>query len=223
MVSLMLSPAFHRLLAVALLGTQAANATGVESAYAQLQDPAANFERCRAITDDAARLRCFETIARKPSTNLMSRTLGPQAGTWRLVRTPNPEGGADVVSLMQIADTARSDFDLAGLALRCQNGGLEVVIVLVGPLSLRARPEVVVKAGETSTDFDATVLPPGASVLLPAAASRLASGLWTTATELTVQIEAKQADGASTQIRGVIPLVGLASALPALLANCSAQ
>jgi hypothetical protein len=216
-------PACRCLLAAAFLGTQAASTTPVGSGYAQLSDPEASFEHCRAITDDAARLRCFETIARKPPTNLESRTLGPQAGTWRLVRTPNPDGGPDAVSMMQIADTARSDFDLAGLALRCQNGGLEVVIVLVGALPLRARPKVIVRAGEQSADFDATVLPPGASVLLPATASGLASGPWTAATELTVQIEAERRGGASNEIRGVIPLVGLGSALPVLLANCSAQ
>jgi hypothetical protein len=95
--------------------------------------------------------------------------------------------------------------------------------VLVGALSLRAHPKVIVKAGEQSTDFDATVGPPGASVLLPTTASRLVSGPWRTATELIVQIGVKRADGASSQIRGVIPLVGLGSALPTLLANCSAQ
>jgi hypothetical protein len=124
---------------------------------------------------------------------------------------------------MQTADTARSDFSLAGLALRCQDGGFEVLIVLVGALSLRAHPTVVVSTDGNRADFTATMIPPGASLLLPKAASELASGLWTNATELTVQIDTGQADGAPSEIRGVIPLRGLGAALPSLLANCPTQ
>ena len=192
-------------------------------AFAQLSGSTTDREHCRAIADDAARLRCFESAMGKPRTNSGTRTLGPEAGTWRLVRTPNPSGGPDAVSIMQTADTTRSDFDLAGLSLRCQDGGVEVLIVLVGALSLRAHPKVAVSAGGKSTDFTATVVPPGASLLLPKTATELASGLWTATSEMTVQIETGQNDSAPSLIRGVVPLKGLSSALPSLLAICSTQ
>jgi len=211
------------LLSLACLGTQVASAMEVELAFAQRSGPTANFERCRAITDDAARLRCFENITRKPTVNSASRTLGPEAGTWRLVRTPNPAGGPDAVSIMQTADTAKSDFGLAGLALRCQDGGVEVIVVLVGALPLRAHPKIVVSTGGKGADFSATVVPPGASLLLPHLASELASGPWTVAGEVAIQIEPGQIEGAPSLIRGVIPLAGLGSALPTLLANCPSQ
>jgi hypothetical protein len=214
--------ALRCLLPLALLGT-VAGVGEVGFAFAQLSGSTTDREHCRAIADDAARLRCFESAIGKPRTNSGTRTLGPEAGTWRLVRTPNPSGGPDAVSIMQTADTTRSDFDLAGLSLRCQDGGVEVLIVLVGALSLRAHPTVAVTAGGKSMDFTASVVPPGASLLLPKTATDLASGLWTAASEMTVQIDTGQNDRAPSLIRGVVPLKGLSSALPSLLAICSTQ
>jgi hypothetical protein len=40
---------------------------------------------------------------------------------------------------------------------------------------------------------------------------------------MTVQIETGQNDSAPSLIRGVVPLKGLSSALPSLLAICSTQ
>jgi hypothetical protein len=210
-------------LAVVVLGTQGVGAIGLEQAYAQQPGSNTNIELCRAITDDAMRLRCFENSTHKQTTNSVSRTLGPKAGTWRLVRTPNPAGGPDAVSIMQTADTAKSDLDLAGLALRCQDGGVGVLVVLVGALSPRTHPEVVISAAGSTVDFVATVVPPGVSLLLPPAASELASGPWTAAAELTIRIESEQTDGAPSLIRGVIPVAGLREAMPSLLANCPSQ
>jgi hypothetical protein len=213
----------HGLVTLACFATQALGVMVVEPAFAQQSGPNANLERCRAIGDDPARLRCFENLTRKPTTNSGSRTLGAAAGTWRLVRTPNPSGGPDAVSIMQTADTAKSDFDLAGLALRCQDGGIEVLVVLVGALSLRAHPKVVVSAAGKTADFSATIVPPGASLLLPQVASELASGPWAVAGEVAIRIEPGLIEGAPSLIRGVVPLSGLGSALPTLLANCPSQ
>ena len=215
--------ALRCILPLALLGTVAAGVAEVGLAFAQLSGSATDFEHCRAIADDAARLRCIESTTGKPRTNSGTGTLGPEAGAWRLVRTPNPSGGPDAVSIMQTADTTRSDFDLAGLAVRCQDGGVEVLIVLVGALSLRSHPKVAVSAGGKRMDFTATVVPPGASLLLPKTATELASGLWTATSEMTVQIETRQNDSAPRLIHGVVPLKGLSSALPSLLAICSTQ
>src|SRR5437899_1091146 len=52
-----------------------------------------------------------------------------EMGGWRLVRTPNPRGGADAVSIMRTADSSRSDIDLAGMAVRCGEIGAEVLVV----------------------------------------------------------------------------------------------
>jgi hypothetical protein len=208
------------ILTFVVLGTGGVGALNVERVSAQQSPPNANFERCRAITDEATRLRCFENATRGNATNSISRSLALKAGTWRLVRTPNPAGGPDAVSIIQIADTAKSDLDLAGLALRCRDGGFEVIVVLVGTLSARAHPKVAIDAAGTTVDFIATTVPPGASLLLPPAASALASGPWTAIGELGVRIETEQTDGTVGLIRGVIPVVGLREALPSLLASC---
>src|SRR5215471_7628564 len=56
-------------------------------------------ERCRLIEDQAARLRCFEEakfiVVQRREPDAFS------SGTWQLVRTPNPTGGPDAVSIMQ--------------------------------------------------------------------------------------------------------------------------
>jgi hypothetical protein len=48
------------------------------------------------------------------------RARNPESmGGWHLVRTRNPYGGADAISIMRTADASRSDLDLAGLMIRC--------------------------------------------------------------------------------------------------------
>src|SRR5262249_16560991 len=69
------------------------------------------------------------------------------AGTWRLVRTPNPRGGPDAVSIMQTADAARSDIDLAGLTLRCSDTGFDVIVVFLKPFPPRTHPKVKLTTG----------------------------------------------------------------------------
>jgi hypothetical protein len=121
---------------------------------------------------------------------------------------------------MQTADTSKSDLDLAGMTLRCQNSEVEVLIVLVGGLSPRLHPKVVISAAGNTTEFIATVAPPGASLLLPPSASDLASGPWASVAELAIRIETEQNNGTARLIRGSIPVAGLREALPSLLASC---
>jgi hypothetical protein len=78
-------------------------------------------------------------------------------GGWRFLRTPNPRGGDDAISIMHTADTSRSDFDLAGLMLRCGQASPEAVIILLRPFPLRARPKVVFGEPGHETQFEATV------------------------------------------------------------------
>ncbi len=185
---------------------------------------------CRAIKDDAVRLRCYEAAtsdattspappvpgALQASSTPAERGLG--ADLWRLVRTPNPAGGRGAISIMQTADVAKSDIDLAGLMIRCGETNLETLIVLVTPLPPRAHPKITVTAGGAKEEFIGTIVPPGATVLLPNQASALASGPWQTASALAVQIE----NGAD-RAQGIIPLAGLGAALPALMMECRAR
>src|ERR1700756_2935095 len=46
-------------------------------------------------------------------------------GGWQLVRTKNPQGGADAISVMHVADIRSSDIDFAGINIRCRPGGME--------------------------------------------------------------------------------------------------
>ena len=206
------------LLASVCLGAPVITTTAVGQTSGQQSGPNANLERCRTIADSAARLRCYEDATSKPAAKAVPQTTG--IGTWRLVRTRNPNGGPDAVSVMQTADITKSDLDLAGLMLRCGEGGVEVLVVLVDPLPPRAHPKVTVSAAGKSVDFTATVVPPGAAVLLPKDAGVLASGPWTAAAELSVQIDAAAADEEPKSVRGIIPLTGLGGALASLQGNC---
>jgi hypothetical protein len=173
-----------------------------------------SFERCRALPNPADRLRCFEGASARQVQR--PNTASESLGTWRLVRTTNSGGGADAVSISQTADLLRSDLDLAGLMLRCADSQVEVLIVVLRPFPPRARPQVTVSAGEKDAQFAATVIPPGAALLLPPDAAALANGPWRSLAELAVTIDDEQ-----MPVRGVISLAGLASAIKVLLANCS--
>jgi hypothetical protein len=228
-VTTILSRRFPRLVPlcgclVPLFGCLGAAVTGIslDQALAQQPSPNSHFDQCRAIADDAARLRCFESAASKPTTQAAPRALGPGAGTWRLVRTKNPDGGKDAVSIMHAADVLKSDLDLAGLMLRCGDGGVDVLIVVVEPLPPRAHPTVTVSAAGERDDFYAAIVPPGLELLLPPQVRELVSGPWTRARELSVEIDPGTGDSVPKLIRGVVSLAGLGSALPVLTANCPA-
>ena len=83
------------------------------------------------------------------------------------MRTHNPNGGADAISIMHPADTTRSDLDLAGIMIRCSESGAEVVIVILPALPFRVRPHVTFGKPGNAIKFEATVAPPGTVVLLP--------------------------------------------------------
>ena len=140
------------------------------------------------------------------------------AGGWHLVRTHNPNGGADAISIMHTADTSRSDLDLAGLMIRCSETSAEVVIVLLPALPFRTRPHVTLGKPGDETQFEATVAPPGTAVLLPRDATTLVSGPWQALEDLFIRID----DGQST-IRGVVKLAGLEAAFKELQASCAAH
>ena len=178
-------------------------------------DTAQILAACRAIQDSDARLRCFENA----TSNLGGGERAPAApGSlegWRLVRTPRPGGGKDAVSIMHTGDPLRSDPELAGLVIRCSATGNEVLIALIGPLSLRAHPQVLLGDAGAGPPLEAKVVPPGALVLLPSEATVLANGRWKALSELSVRVTNE-----GNSVRGVVPLKGLAAGLLILAANC---
>ncbi len=139
-------------------------------------------------------------------------------GTWRLVRTPNPRGGPDAVSVMQTADAARSDIDLVGLTLRCSDTGFDVLVIFLKPFPPRTHPKVELTTGGATVHLEATVIPPGAAILLPAEAATMVKGSWQSSLELAIEV---RDDGNTT--RGVISLVGLGPALSLLTSNCPSR
>ena len=143
----------------------------------------------------------------------------PQQPTpgWRLLQTPNPQGGPDAISISHTADALRSDFDLAGLMLRCSNDGTEVLIVVVTLFPPLARPSVTIRADGKEWKFDARVVPPGAELLLPKEAEHLLAGAWQSAHELVIKVSSQD-----QSFGGVIPIDGLESALGTLAAKCPA-
>ena len=95
------------------------------------------------IQDNAARLFCLEIAGSDTTLN----------DSWRMIRTPRPAGGRDVVSIMKSADISESDPDFAGLMLRCNDTSTEVLIVLLRPLLPHEQPSVVVKGESARVQF----------------------------------------------------------------------
>jgi hypothetical protein len=172
-------------------------------------------EHCSRIKDERERMRCEKEEASRPSTNV-SQPPPPEPGTWQLARTPNPAGGPESISIMKSANTTGSGQDIAGLMLRCGEGATtQVLVVLIEPLPPRAHPKVTVVAGTTTTEFTASVVTPGALVLLPEKASALVEDAWQSVHELAVSISENR-----RSLHGVIPLADISTAMRTLQSNC---
>jgi hypothetical protein len=185
----------------------------IAAVLAQTNDVSQDFEKCKVIAEDQARLNCFKSL-------IPADSLKPAAAAaselWPLVRTPRPKGGPDAVAVMRTADTARSDPDLAGLMIRCaEKPGLEVLLALVRPLPPRSKRDVVVTTGATESVVHADVSSIGTALVLPIDAAAFATGRWHGLKELAVTIKDPEAE-----IRGVISLEGLAPAMAKLSASC---
>jgi hypothetical protein len=167
---------------------------------------------CLAMMIDQGTHRCRTNQA------MFDRAAAPVpsvGGTWRLLRTPDPAGGRNAISIMQIADVTRSDLGFAGMMLRCGEVAPEILIVLVEPLPPRAHPKVMIAAGSVPVQFTATVLPPGVLILMPPEATALAEGPWQNSPELAIAVSHER-----DSIRGVIVLVGFSAAWQTLKTNC---
>lgn len=143
----------------------------------------------------------------------------PLSGGWQLVKTKNPSGGPDAVSVMHVADAKRSDIGLAGLSLQCGRQGIEVLLITLERISHGDRPRVTLTSGSGRVaELDASVVQAGQALLLPRTALQLATGDWQQTDELSVQIESKP-----TSIRGTVPIGGLATAYQLLTESCPAR
>jgi hypothetical protein len=177
------------------------------------QDPGipTDLNACLAITDNAARLRCFEQAAK------LQQTQPSPGSAWRLVRSPDPRGGPDAVSVMRTAEFSRSDPDLAGLMLRCAGDGIETLVVVLDPRPPRTRPRVRLRSRGEEAMFEATMAPPFTALLLPKeTTARLAAWERAGASELSIELSE---EGVAPE-NGLVALAGLGAALDRLRANC---
>jgi len=171
-------------------------------------------ERCRRIINEHMRTHCLEQINAKAAP--VPQQQPAASGPWQLARTPNPSGGPDTISITKITNPNPSAQDVTGLMLRCAEGATtNVLIVLAAPLPARTHPKVTVAAGATTTEFIASVVAPGALVLLPEKASALVEKTWQSIPELAVSITDNQ-----HALRGVIPLADINTAMQELQSNC---
>jgi len=173
-------------------------------------------ERCRRINNEHMRTHCLEQINAKAAP--VPQQQQPAApGPWQLARTPNPSGGPNTISITKITNPIPSAQDVTGIMLRCAEGATtNVLIVLAAPLPPRTHPKVTVVAGATTTEFIASVVPPGAVVLLPEKASALVEKTWQSVPELAVSITDN-----NRALRGVIPLADISNAMQELQSNCA--
>jgi hypothetical protein len=170
-------------------------------------------ERCGRISNEHMRMQCFEQNSKAAPIPQQQPT---PSGTWQLARTPNASGGPDSISITKITSPTPSEQHVAGLMLRCAEGATTaVLIVLAAPLPLHTHPRVAVMAGATTTEFIASVVAPGALVLLPEKASALVEKTWQSVPELTVAIM-----GEHYSLRGIIPVADIATAIQTLQSNC---
>ncbi len=100
--------------------------------------------------------------------------------------------------------------------LRCGEQGPDVAIIALTPFPPRAKPNVSISAKGKNWQFVAQVVPPGAELLLPQAATTLAYGPWQHAHELSITVTSPE-----QSFGGLVQIDGLAEALTALTANCA--
>ena len=193
-----------------ILAAGAIYVVGATFAVTQERD-SQDFEHCKTIASDRARLDCMKNLLPKPLSD------DDNAAIWPLIRTPRPNGGPDAVAVMRTVDTTtQSDPDLAGLMIRCrEQPGLEVVLALLRPFPLRSKKDVVVNLGSTESILHAETAAPGTALVLPIDATIFTIGPWRELKQLSVTIRDSEGD-----VRGVIPLDGIVPALAKLLASC---
>jgi hypothetical protein len=207
------APNHHQtaLLRLAAVALYLAAPTGALSQAASTDD----FESCKAIAADQARLDCFKRLLSrdKPSEDRPSKDL------WPLIKTPRPNGGGEAFAIMRAGDTTESDPDFAGLMIRCrEQPGLEVVLALIRPLPPRSKRDVVILSGAGQPVLRAETAAPGTALILPIDGNALTTGDWRKLKQLSIKIIDPDGD-----IKGVVPLDGIGPAIARLTDACQAE
>jgi hypothetical protein len=143
----------------------------------------------------------------------------PAENAWKFLRSPDPRGGPDAVSISRTAELGNSDADIAGLMLRCAGQQIETVIVVIDPRTPRSRPHIKLSANGANASFEATVVPPFSVLLLPREATQLLLGQWLSSPALNIEIENQD----QARSHAVVLLAGLRAALDRLRNNCGLQ
>ena len=204
-----------------------------------------SYDRCRAISDDRARLLCFENLtspgpqntpspgpvvphgAEKTPDNPPGSLSGsqpgpgpssiPVAGKWRLVRTPDPRAGREGKDIVSIMATAElSGSDIDFAGLNLRCADPDFEVLVF--LLSPLRPQAQPAIAINGEKFHGNVVSPGTAILLPREVSDLAREQWRSFPKLSVEVED---DG--TKTHGLISLEGFNTALQTLVGNCSTR
>jgi hypothetical protein len=180
----------------------------------QFQPLNADSQDCSGKPAPSDLRRCEDMFTRRVEAGSRTSEL---SGGWRLVKTPDPRGGPDAVSVLHAADTTKSDLNFAGLTFRCGQAGIETLLILLAPLVRGSQYGVLARSGSSETQFEARASQGGEVLVLPPSATAMASGSWQTVPELSIDI------AAPSPIHGFVPLSGLSGALQTLSQNCPAH
>jgi hypothetical protein len=173
-------------------------------------------DTCRGISDLAMRKQCYATI------NALSSKSNSQGVTllegWQLIRTPDPRGGADTMSISHVADLQKSDPNLAGILLRCVDRQIELFMIVIEPYPPQITINLTLKLGNSAASaYRSSVIPPGVMVRLPAEAATAILDRRQQSDDLNVSI----VSGTTQPTTGVIKLTGLEQALATLRTSCA--
>ena len=100
--------------------------------------------------------------------------------------------------------------------IRCQEKqGFGVLLGVVRPFPPRSKRNVTIGSGGTQSVFVGEATDTGTALALPIDATAFSTGAWRGLIRLEVRINDPEAD-----VRGVIPLEGIAPAMAKLAASC---
>src|SRR5258708_15101405 len=122
---------------------------------AEAQPAPFDAQGCSARSSPAEQQRCLKIFSERATSSSRANLLD---GGWQLVRTTNPRGGPDTVSIMHTSDTAKSDLNLAGLTFRCGRLGIETLLVVRETPSPELRPLVSMNNGSYQKLFESFVV-----------------------------------------------------------------
>jgi hypothetical protein len=189
---------------------------GIDLGRSQGVNTSADNDACRSIAEPAARAQCNEMSKMFGNPTNAQRTTLP--GEWRLVRTPNPRGGIDAISVSHTAEIQKSDPNFAGIMLRCDQGQMEALVIVLEPYPPSAIIELTITRHNLPSKYRAGVVPPGVMVRLPADAATTLLAAGHQDEELTVSL----ASESTTPTKGVVKLSGLDQAVGTLRGLCTA-